>query len=91
MTPTLMCVNLLHKMKNVTLRQMQHHLSEVIRQVDHGQEVLVTRRRRVVARLVPVRPPPAGRPRWPDFVRRAGAVRLRGASLTQTVRTERDA
>jgi prevent-host-death family protein len=35
---------------------MQHHLSEVMRHVDQGQEVLVTRRRRTIARLVPAAP-----------------------------------
>jgi hypothetical protein len=33
-------------MKSVSLRHMQHHLSDVMRHVDQGQEVLVTRRRR---------------------------------------------
>jgi len=45
----------------------------VIHQVEHGEVVEVTRRRRVVARLTPVRPA-AQRAPWPDLDRRARAV-----------------
>jgi len=66
---------------------MQHHLSEVIRHVDHGEEVVVTRRNRPIARLVPIQSPPA-RLRWPDFAARA--VVIKGRGLSQTILDERD-
>ncbi len=31
-------------MKSVPLRHIQHHLSELIREVDQGNELLITRR-----------------------------------------------
>jgi prevent-host-death family protein len=74
-------------MKSVSLRQMQHHLSEVIRQVDQGNEVLVTRRRRAIARLVPLQSAPA-RSQWPDFAART--ARIKGAPLSATILAERD-
>ena len=74
-------------MKSVTLRHMQHHLSDVIRHVDQGNEVLVTRRRRAVARLVPVSPANT-RAKWPDFAARV--ARLKGAPLSATILADRD-
>lgn len=73
-------------MKTVSLRQMQHHLSDVMRAVDQGQEVVVTRRRRAVARLVPIK---AASPLiWPDFAARS--VRLQGPPLSETILADRE-
>ena len=74
-------------MKSVSLRHMQHHLSDVMRHVDQGREVLVTRRRRTVARLVPATPAPA-RVNWPDFSART--ARIKGSPLSATILAERD-
>jgi len=74
-------------MKTVSLRHMQHHLSEVLRHTDQGEEVLVTRRNRPVARLVPVRSGPA-KTHWPAFAARA--VRITGRPLSQVILDERD-
>ncbi len=82
-------------MKSVSLRHMQHHLSDVMRHVDQGQEVLVTRRRRTIARLVPASPATA-RIKWPDFAARTAkahalvAARIKGAPLSATILAERD-
>ena len=84
-----MCVNLLH-MKTVSLRQMQHNLSAILRQVDHGHSVLVTRRNRVVARLVPAEAAPSAKLEWPDFVSRAKSIILKGVPLSQTIDEERE-
>lgn len=82
-------------MKSVSLRHMQHHLSDVMRHVDQGQEVLVTRRRRTIARLVPARPT-LTKIKWPDFAARTAkaaalvATRIKGAPLSTTILAERD-
>jgi len=74
-------------MKSVSLRQIQHHLSEVLRLVDHGEEVVVTRRNRPIARLMPLQPAPVHL-EWPNFAARA--LSLKGRGLSQTVLDERD-
>ena len=74
-------------MKSVSLRQMQHHLSDVMRHVDQGQEVLVTRRRRPIARLVPIQPA-AAKVKWPDFAVRT--ARIKGRALSAIILAERD-
>ncbi len=73
-------------MKTVTLRQMQHNLSEIVRQIDHGEEIVVTRRGRPMARLVPIIPQKT-RAEWPDFAARA--VRAK-RSLSDVIIEERN-
>ncbi len=42
-------------MKTASLRQVQHNLGEVLRWVNDGEEVEITRRRKPVAKLVPLK------------------------------------
>ena len=63
----------MHYMKTVSVRELQQNIKRVIDEVERGQVVEVTRRRRVVARLAPVRPA-AKRVHWPDLEKRAHAV-----------------
>jgi antitoxin (DNA-binding transcriptional repressor) of toxin-antitoxin stability system len=80
-------------MKKATIRQVQHHLSEVMKWVEDGEEVLILRRDRVVARIVP--PGRASEvPTWPDFTRRARRIwgrRLRGKPLSRIISEDREA
>jgi len=43
--------------KAVGIRELKAHLSRYVREVRGGQEVLVSDRGRIIARLVPVEPP----------------------------------
>ncbi|MEW6364301.1 MAG: type II toxin-antitoxin system prevent-host-death family antitoxin [Acidobacteriota bacterium] len=56
-------------MKTAAIRQVQHHLSEVLEWVTAGETVEITRRGRAVARLVP---PDFDLPRihWPNLMAR---------------------
>lgn len=49
--------------------ETQHNLAKVLREVDAGHEVEITRRRKVVARLLPPRRPEKAA--FPDFKARA--------------------
>jgi len=73
------------------IRQLQHHLSEVMRYVEHGEEVLITRRNRVVAKIVPAEPQvkPVD---WPDFVGRAKAIvkKRKGKPASRVVAEDRE-
>jgi prevent-host-death family protein len=60
-------------MKTVSVRELQQNIKDVIDRVERGEVVEVTRRRRVVARLAPARPP-ATAVRWPDLESRARAI-----------------
>jgi prevent-host-death family protein len=58
---------------SVSIRELQQNLKRVMARVERGEVVEVTRRRRPVARLGPVKP--AGPiSDWPDLEARARAV-----------------
>ena len=72
-------------MKTASVRQVQRNIERVLAWVADGEEVLVRRRAKVVARLVPPVPKP---PRSTDFVARARAIwgaRPRGTLLSRLV------
>lgn len=49
--------------------ETQHNLARVLREVEAGEEVVITRRRKIVARILP--PANAEAPAFPDFASRA--------------------
>ena len=57
----------------VSVRELQQNLKRVMARVERGEVVEVTRRRRPVARLAPVRPT-GPLSAWPDLDARARAV-----------------
>jgi antitoxin (DNA-binding transcriptional repressor) of toxin-antitoxin stability system len=70
-------------MKTASVREVQHAFRRVLSWVEEGEEVLVVRRRKVVARLVPPEPQPVD---VPDFVARARGVwgkKPRGKRLSE--------
>jgi len=60
-------------MKRVTVRELQQNIRRVMEQVERGETVEVTRRRRPVAQLAPIRQPRQPAP-WPDLDERARKV-----------------
>jgi antitoxin (DNA-binding transcriptional repressor) of toxin-antitoxin stability system len=59
-------------MKQFSIMETQHHLSRVLREVAAGHEVQITRRKQVVARILPPVEPAAIE--FPDFAARARGV-----------------
>jgi prevent-host-death family protein len=66
-------ISYMRKATNISIRELQQNLKGVIARVERGQIVEVTRHRRPVARLEPMRPSGAVPP-WPDLDARARAV-----------------
>ena len=60
-------------MRQVSVRELQQNIRRVLQQVERGETVEVTRRRRPVARLAPLRQPRQPAP-WPDLDARAQRV-----------------
>lgn len=56
-------------MKTFSIMETQHNLSRVLREVESGHEVAITRRKKVVARILP--PLPEDEVIFPDFSARA--------------------
>ncbi len=55
------------------MRELQQNLKQVIARVERGETVQLTKRRRVVAKLVPVWPQKVAEP-WPDLEARTRAI-----------------
>jgi prevent-host-death family protein len=64
----------MRKAANISIRELQQNLKGVIARVERGQIIEVTRHRRPVARLEPMRPRSGAVPPWPDLDARARAV-----------------
>ena len=59
-------------MKTVSIMEAQHNLAKVLRAVEEGQRMIITRRRKKVAEIVPLEA--EGPLRMPDFARRASDI-----------------
>jgi prevent-host-death family protein len=60
-------------MATVSIRDLQQNLKKVMDRVERGETLEVTRRRRTVARLAPVKPTGASSD-WPDLEARTRAI-----------------
>jgi antitoxin (DNA-binding transcriptional repressor) of toxin-antitoxin stability system len=61
------CDAKMHHMKKASVRDLRYHFSEVERLLQQGEKIEITKRKQVIARLLPVR---AARSRCPDFLAR---------------------
>jgi len=80
-------------MKSASVREIQHHFRKVLAWVENGEEVLVTRRNKTVARLVPSAPNILPDVPLPDFAARARAIwgsHPRGRNLSVEILAERE-
>jgi antitoxin (DNA-binding transcriptional repressor) of toxin-antitoxin stability system len=58
------------QMKTASVRELRQHFRSLLTWLEEGQEIQITMRRRVVARLVPDQPKPARKPKMPNFAAR---------------------
>jgi prevent-host-death family protein len=80
-------------MKSASVREIQHHFRRVLAWVENGEEVLVTRRNKTVARLVPSTPTTLPDVPLPDFAARARAIwgkHPKGRALSAEILAERE-
>jgi prevent-host-death family protein len=68
----------MYNMRRVTVRDLQHNLAELLNQVQSGQELVVTKRGKAVARIVPAQRS-EGPLVWPD-----SAARMKRLAVTDT-------
>ena len=73
-------------MKTATVRQLRTEFPKVLAWVNAGEEVAITRRRKVVANLVPAGEPPKRKPVLPDF--RARLKRIYGDKVLPAMATQ---
>jgi prevent-host-death family protein len=58
-------------MKTATVRELLHNFSGVLRWVEEGEEVQISKHGKVIARLAPPHPARARKIQMPDFAARA--------------------
>ena len=73
-------------MLEVNVKELREQLAQFIAQVEAGEEITITRRGKVVARLVPPQPTPT---EFPDLSSFRAKIELRGESMSETVIRER--
>ena len=66
------CDAIMHHMRKATVRDLRYRFREVENLLREGEEIQITKRRRVIAKLMPC--PPAPPPRRPDFLARLQTV-----------------
>ena len=86
-------LDIMSDMKTLSVRDAQHGFAAMLDLVAEGQQVEITRRHRVVARVVPANRP-TGRVRWPNLTARlkqdfGGKVTPDSAPLFDELRGER--
>jgi antitoxin (DNA-binding transcriptional repressor) of toxin-antitoxin stability system len=83
-------------MRTVSVRDLRYDFPKVEKMLQSGEEIRITKRRKVIARLTPEHgPEQAGRPPLPDFLGRMRAnfgdriLEVTGAELISADREER--
>jgi antitoxin (DNA-binding transcriptional repressor) of toxin-antitoxin stability system len=82
----------MYHMRQASVRDLRYHFPEIEQALQEGREIQITKRKRIIARLVPDRPAPP--PQLPDY--RARLKRIFGDKVlkvtgAQLIREERDA
>jgi len=81
----------MHHMEKATVRDLRYRFPHVETLLQEGEEIQITKHKRVIARLVPERVSPA--PRLPDFAARLAKIygkKKLAVSGAQLIRAERD-
>lgn len=81
----------MYHMKSVSVRDLRYDFKKVEQLLSQGEEIQVTKRRHVIARLVPEKP--AERPPLPDFAARLKAIygdKVYETSGAELIRQDRD-
>lgn len=72
----------------VTAKEARDRFSEILNRAARGEEIVVIRRGRAVARLASAGP--KKRPQLPDLREFRASIHVRGPSLTETMAKERE-
>ena len=73
-------------MKTASVGEIQKNFARVLNGINNGQEILITKRGKPVARIVALAPQPEIK--WPDFY--SEAIELKGKSLSEIVIEDRE-
>jgi antitoxin (DNA-binding transcriptional repressor) of toxin-antitoxin stability system len=74
------------QMRSASVRDLRHHFGNLLTWIKEGQEIKITMRRRVVARLVPVRRSKKVTVKMPDFIARLKKIHGRSTISASAAR-----
>ncbi|NJN81420.1 MAG: type II toxin-antitoxin system prevent-host-death family antitoxin [Caldilineaceae bacterium] len=74
-------------MLEINVKELREQLAQFITQAEMGEEIVITRRGKVVARLVP---PPQTPAQFPDLTEFRASIKLRGEGPLETLLHLRD-
>ena len=60
-------------MTTITVRDLRYHFSEIEARLRQGEEIIIRKRKRVIAKLVPLPPKPQSAD-YPDFAARQKSI-----------------
>jgi antitoxin (DNA-binding transcriptional repressor) of toxin-antitoxin stability system len=77
-------------MKTATVREVRQNFGQLLSWINAGEEIIITLRRKAVARIVPTLPEKSKKPHWPDFKARQKALFGNKVLPGNTVAEERE-
>lgn len=90
MTCRCLCVNMLN-MKKASIREIQHNFKAVLEYLKHGEEVFITKRNRIIAKITPEMETERGENDFPDFLARAQRIfpEVKGKAVSSIIEDDR--
>jgi prevent-host-death family protein len=74
-------------MRTLSVNEVRKQLSEVLRDAEAGDSTVITRYGKPIAEITPIR---RERPKFPDMSEFRASIKMRGKTLTDTLREMRD-
>jgi len=75
-------------MESVSVADTKAHLSKLLDRIEKGEEIVVTRRGKPVARLSPIRPRKRPLPALAEFREQIPPLKTTGSTVLQMIREE---
>jgi len=85
------CDAIMYHMKTASVRDLRYDFKKIEHMLSQGEEIQITKRRHVIARLLPEKP--AERPPMPDFLGRLRSIygdKVLDVSVEDVLRDDRD-
>ena len=74
-------------MKKVKVNEFREHLAKYLSDAERGEEIIITKHSRPVARLVPLKPATS---KFPDLSKHRHSMSLKNKPLFETIIEQRD-
>jgi len=73
-------------MKKVKVNEVREHLAEYLSDAEKGEEIIITKHSRPIARLVPLKPKSS---EFPDLNKHRNSIDLKNRPLSETIIDQR--